>query len=140
MVIHLDWNECKNKRFVKEIKVDQNLVISLIKTSDNKLSSANLLKLTETTAVSKVSLIYDSLRELLEALAIQKGYKIYNHDCYCAFLKEIIKDLSSGNSFDEFRKIRNKINYYGENLTINEAKEIIFQMKSLIVRIKKILI
>ena len=33
----------------------------------------------EETAVSKISLAYDSVRELLEAWALNAGFKIYNH-------------------------------------------------------------
>ena len=73
-------------------------------------------------------MIYDSLRELLEALALSKGFKIYNHECYSAFLKEIIKDELSAEMFDEIRKLRNAINYYGKNLngeeTTDKIKEI----------------
>ena len=77
------------------------------------------------TAASKVSLAYDSLCEMLEALAIKKCYKIYNHECYCAFLKEIIKERVLGDRFDKIRKIRNDSNYYGEEITVEEAEAII---------------
>ena len=87
----MDWKECCNKRIVKEIKKDDELIKSLINISKNKLESENKLSMSDITAASKLSLAYDSLRELLEALAIKHGYKIYNHECYTAFLKEILK-------------------------------------------------
>ncbi len=132
----MDWNECKNKRLVKEINPDKWLILSLMKGSKNKLISFDMLNLNFVTVASKVSLTYDSLRELLEALAIKKGYKIYNHDCYCSFLKEIVKDFPSGEIFDEFRKIRNGLNYYGKDLSL---EEIIKQMKLMINKIKHII-
>ena len=65
----MDWFECNKKRIVKEVNIDLDLINSLKKTSINKLNSENKLELDEITASSKISLAYDSLRELLEALA-----------------------------------------------------------------------
>ena len=81
--------------------------------------------------VSKISLAYDSLRELLEALALKHGYKIYNHECYTSFLKEILKENQNGDEFDDLRKIRNAVNYYEKDVLIEEAKEIIKRIKNL---------
>jgi uncharacterized protein (UPF0332 family) len=127
----MDWEECFKKRIVKEIKRDTDLIKSLIENSRNKLESSNELKMNEITAISKFSLAYDSLREILEALSIEKGYKIYNYECFTAFLKEILNEKEKGNNFDEIRKIRNDVNYYGKQITIEEAEEIIDKIKNL---------
>ncbi|HLC78291.1 MAG TPA: hypothetical protein VJH92_04145 [Candidatus Nanoarchaeia archaeon] len=97
----MDFNECLKKRIVKEVKEDTELITSLLKTSQNKLDSEQKLELNEVTSGSKISLLYDSLRELLEALAIKNGYKIYNHECFTYFLKEILNESSKGDEFDE---------------------------------------
>ena len=127
----MDWQECLNKKIAKEVKEDINLIESLLKTSNNKLESEEKLEMNEITAISKLSLTYDSLREVLEALALKKGYKIYNHECYTAFLKEILEESEKGDEFDEIRKIRNSVNYYGKGISIEEATEIIIKIKEL---------
>ena len=71
----MDWEECCKKRLVKDISEDQEFVESLIKTSENKLKSGEKLIIDSTTASSKISLAYDSLRGLLEALSIKNKYK-----------------------------------------------------------------
>jgi len=121
----MDWKECKENKFIKEINIDENLISSLLKSSRAKLESARRLELDEVTASTKISIVYESLREVLEALAIRKGFKIYNHECFCAFLDELCKDNLSSNEFNRFRKIRNQINYYGKQIPVNEAKIII---------------
>ena len=68
----MDWQECLKKRFAKDVKKDEGLIVSLLKTSDNKLISSDELVMNEKTANSKVSLAYDSLREILEVLALKK--------------------------------------------------------------------
>lgn len=117
----MDWKQCTAKRIVKSIQPDIDMVRSLKASSENKFASQEKLELTPVTAGSKVSLAYDSVRELLEALALQQGYKIYNHECYAAFLKEILQQSLLGDIFDEVRKLRNSINYYGKEISPEEA-------------------
>jgi hypothetical protein len=115
----MDWEECRSKFIVKKVKPDKDMIESLLRSSDNKIETEQMLKMTEVTAASKLSLAYDSLREVLEALALKKGYKVYNHECYTAFLKEMLNESVKGDEFDDIRKIRNAVNYYGKN--INQA-------------------
>lgn len=130
-VVVMDWRECCDKRIVKAVKIDEELIKSLVKSSRNKFASMEQLNLTEVTASSKVSLAYDSLRELLEALALENEFKIYNHECYTAFLKEILKKSDLGNEFDEIIKIRNAINYYGKYISIDDAKSVLIKIDNL---------
>ena len=127
----MDWKECCDKKIAKNVKIDKNLINSLKKMGENKLKSSEELVMNETNAGSKVSLAYDSLRELLEALSLKKGYKIYNHECYTAFLKEIIGESEKGEEFDKIRIERNAINYYAKEISLEEAKGLIDKIKHL---------
>ena len=127
----MDWKDCLGNKTAKNVNLDLGLINSLIKTSENKLKSSQELKMNETNASSKFSLVYDSLRELLEALALINGYKIYNHECYTSFLKEILNESNKGDEFDEIRKVRNKVNYYGQEITVDESSKIIKSIDSL---------
>jgi len=133
----MGWEDCLRKRVAKSVKEDISLITSLAKSSKNRIESAEKLKLDEGTAASKVSLVYDSLREILEALAIKKGYKIYNHECYASFLKEVLKEESKGDEFDEIRKIRNAINYYGKEISPEDARDIMERIKELRIFLNK---
>ncbi|MFC1722973.1 hypothetical protein ACFL0V_02440 [Nanoarchaeota archaeon] len=133
----MDWDECNTKNYVKRISVDTELVESLIISSEKRFHTAERLKVDDTTASTLVTLYYDTLRELLEAQSILKGFKIYNHDCYCAFLKEVLVEKEIGDSFDRFRKIRNGINYYGKDIDVQSAADIIEEIKVLIDVVKK---
>lgn len=135
----MDFNECLKKRIAKEVKVDLELIESLKKTSQNKFESEGKLELSEVTAGSKISLLYDSLRELLETLAVTKGYKIYNHECYTYLLKEIMNESIKGDEFDELRKIRNGINYYAKDISIEEAQDVLKRIKILREEVLKLL-
>jgi len=121
----MDWEECRDKKFIKEVAKDEYLINSLIKSSKKKSESSKRLKLDSITASAKISLVYESLREILEAFAIKKGFKVYNHECFCAFLDEICNDKISSEKFNRFRIIRNQINYYGKEISVEEAEIII---------------
>ncbi len=127
----VSWNLCIKQREVKEITPDEEMVQSLIKTSANKTFSADALELREETAAAKISLSYDSVRELLEAVSLNKGFKIYNHVCYTAFVKEVLKKEELAEEFDELRLIRNDINYYGKDVSVSESKQIIHRLQTL---------
>ncbi len=127
----MDWEECKGAMLVKDVKADEEMIKSLIKSSKNRLESEKLLEMNEVTASSKLSLAYDSLRELLEALSLKRGYKIYNHECYAAFLKEVIGASEDGMEFDALRKLRNAVNYYGKEISAKDADDAISKIKKL---------
>lgn len=135
----MDWKECRDRMFVKAVSVDVHMIDSLKMSAEKKLETVGRLEIDGTTASTVVTLYYDSLRELLEALGILKGYKIYNHDCYCAFLKEVLAKSEMGNSFDRLRKIRNGINYYGKDVLPDHALELVEEMMRLISDVNDIL-
>ena len=131
----MDWIECKLKRFVKEVEKDINLINALLSSSKNKFQSNEKLILDEITASTKIIIIYDSLREVLEALAIKRGFKIYNHECFTGFLYEVCNDKVSSFEFDKFRRLRNQINYYVKKISLDDAKVILEQISLLRQRI-----
>ena len=133
----MDWKECFKKGIVKEVKEDTNLIKSLKDTAKIKIKSAEALP--DDLFIGKITLLYDALRELLESLALENGYKIYNHECYTAFLKEVLELSDKANRFDKLRKIRNAINYYGRKVSKEEAEDIIKNMFNLINEIKSML-
>jgi len=46
-------------------------------------------------------------------------------------LKEILNESSKGDEFDELRKIRNNINYYGQEILIIEAEKVLERIRKL---------
>ncbi len=126
--------------FIKSKKVrkgtpDMQLAKSLIKMSENHLKSIEDMRLTEVSSATIMTNYYESLREIVEAIASIDGYKVYSHEAFTYFLKERGEDLISI-KFDNYRKIRNSVNYYGKPVevgiteaNINEIKKIIRELK-----------
>ena len=131
----MDWKECLGNRIIKPVKEDKNLIRSTRAIAKIKIESAEALP--PHLYIGKICLLYDALREYLECAALEKGYKIYNHECYVAFLKEVLNLSREGDLFDKLRKIRNGINYYGLSVTEEEALEVIRELKELISKFKQ---
>jgi hypothetical protein len=70
---------------------------------------------------TKITLLYDVIRLLLEAMTIEQGFRIYNHECYGAFLEHLRRE-ELATVFNECRNLRNDINYYGKTVTQEQAK------------------
>jgi hypothetical protein len=136
MSANLDWKGCKDLMLAKNISPDPNLITFLIASSADRQKTAKMLPINETTKESIISLMYDSLRELLTALAIKHGYKIYNHECYTQFLKSVIIDEKLAYEFDSVRLLRNRLNYYGKKIPLQDAKNRIDEFDVLISKVK----
>lgn len=135
----MDWKECWEKRIVKSVSKDEELIKSLIELSGIQEKLVNASKIDEATARVYLPLAYDSVRELVEALALKKGFKIYNHECYTAFLKEIMKESGLGEEFNRIRIIRNSINYYGKKISIKDSKKVMNSINLIRGKIKVLL-
>lgn len=138
MVI-INLGRCISKKLVKKIKIDKKRAKSLILTANSKEITESKIPFNKINSIAKISLRYDVLRELLESLAILNGYKIYNHECYYSFLKEVLKEDNLAKRFDKARIIRNSINYYGKPYLIEESKIILENISKAIRKVKNLL-
>ena len=129
--------------FIKEGKVrktspDRLMAESIIKNTIEDLKFLNATPVTELSKRKLVSNYYDSLRSLLEAISLIKGYKIYSHEAFTPFLKEKLGEERLSTKFDRFRKNKKwYLNYYGKSIELTEAKEFTSELKSVIEYIKK---
>ncbi len=107
---------------------------ALIKMSDQCFKTVEKIEVNEVSASIVLAMTYESLRELLEAMCLKEGYKVYSHEAYTAYLKKI-NEIEIAEKFDRFRKLRNGVNYYRETVskevTVNAIKEISVMNKKL---------
>jgi len=127
------------KGLVRKTSKDKSLARALLQNSKKDIEFLDSLKINENSVRKIMTNFYDVLRSILEAVSVIKGYKIYSHEAYIYFLKEIDENLLAI-KFDRFRRIRNSINYYGKDISIEETKENIYEIKKMInILIKKYL-
>ena len=127
----MEFKDFIEKGSVRIASKDIELAKSLVRTSGSDIKFLNGLEINENSARKLMVNYYDVLRSILEAITCLEGYKIYSHEAYVYFLKEKSEDVIS-TKFDRFRKIRNSINYYGENVEVEEVKENIKEIKEIV--------
>lgn len=127
----MDLGDCWDKGHIKKTKPNKELVKSLIEMSNIKEKAVNSADIDELTISAYVPMAYDSLREVLEAICISRGYKVTSHVCIGELIRTFLDDFDF-HGFDRFRYIRNGINYYGEKVDFKQGIDIIkkmFEMK-----------
>lgn len=127
--------------FIKEGKVilgnkDVQKTKALIKMSETNLKAVGLLPINDITASSVLSLSYESLREILEAMCLVEGYKVYSHEAFTSYLSKLKED-NIAVEFDRFRKLRNGVNYYGKTVSVDIALDSKDQIKLLCLKLKE---
>jgi len=127
----MNFEDFIKKGHAKRASKDENLAKSLIEGVKNDLIFLEKLAITKESARKIMTNYYDVLRSLLEAISSLDGYKIYLHEAFTYYLKEKGENIISI-KFDRFRIIRNKINYYGKDISIEETIENVNEIKKVI--------
>jgi hypothetical protein len=122
---------------VKKIMPNKIRASSFFKSSIQAIETARLIKLNPDTLKSILRELYEGLREYCEGIGYLKGYKFLDHESITFFLRNILKEQSVSAKFDRYRKLRNGINYYGEDINIETIKEAITDIPQLIKELEK---
>lgn len=110
---------------------------SLFDSSIQAIETAKAIQLNPNTLKSILRESYEGLREYCEAIGYLRGYKFLDHESIGYFLNEILNESSLSAKFDRYRKLRNGINYYGEDIDIETVKEAIIEIPLMIKELKK---
>ena len=127
--------------FMKEGKVrkgmpDLSTAKALVKTSTNHLSFLENRHIDAISAASILVMYYEALREIVEAICLTEGFKVYSHEAFTSFLQEK-NEREIALLFDKYRKLRNAVNYYGESIDIAETEQARTDITKLIAALKQ---
>jgi len=126
-----------SKGDVKKIPIDNIRAKSLIRASDQTVKSALSIKLNGITLKTIFRELYEGLREYCEAIGFLKGYKFLNHESITFFIEEVLGEKNVSIEFDRYRKLRNGINYYGNDIQEETVKEALINIPILIKELEK---
>ena len=136
-------NEESVNRWIKEQRIkirslDKEKIKSLIASSKSNVEVAQSIELNEKSSTVIFREIYESIRQLGDAVWWLKGYEPLDHDISLEILKDLrIKNNLELNFLERFRKIRNGINYYGDAVSIETVKEALNEIPKIIDSLKK---
>lgn len=110
---------------------------SFFKSSVQAIETAKTIKLNEISSKTILREVYEGLREYCEAIGYLNGYKFQDHESIGFFLRDILREESLFKKFDRYRRLRNGINYYGEDVDIETVKEAVIEIQKMIRELEK---
>lgn len=122
---------------VKKVVANRIRALSLLRSSLQAIETARSIPLSPNTSKSILRELYEGLREYCEALGYLNGYKFLDHESITHFLRDHIKEPSISIKFDRYRKLRNGINYYGEDVDIETVKDATVEIPKLVQELEK---
>ena len=121
----------------KRVKPNKIRASSLIKSSIQAIETANEIPLNTKTSKTILRELYEGMREYCEAIGYFKGYKFLDHESIGFFLQDILKEQSISKKFNRYRKLRNSINYYGDDINLETVKDAKNQITKILEELKK---
>jgi len=132
----MEFNDfIKEKKVIKGAK-DTQKAKALVKMSHEALRAAAKLAENNDSAPFVLSTAYTALRQILDAICLQQGYKIYSHEAYTYFLR-MMNERIAAEKFDRYRRLRNGIEYYGKTVSIATSNEALKDIKNLTAQLRK---
>ncbi|MFH1786240.1 MAG: HEPN domain-containing protein [archaeon] len=110
---------------------------SLITKASNRLKYIKTQEISEENADFIFEDIYECMREAVQALMSNVGYKPYSHTVLVAFLKEFTEiPNQDAETFDRLRKLRNNAIYSAEAVSIAECQDALEFLTEFLPKIK----
>ena len=121
----------------KKVVPNKIRALSIFKSSIQAIETAKMIPVKQNTLKSILRELYVGLREYCEAIGYLRGYKFLDHESIGYFLRDVLKEQSVSMKFDRYRRLRNGINYYGEDIDIETVKEAIIEIPRIIKELEK---
>lgn len=122
---------------IRKIRADTLRAKSMFKASLQAIDTAKIIPLTTTTAKTVFRELYEGFREYCEGIGFLHGYKFLDHESITYFLRDILKEQRIALKFDRYRKLRNGINYYGDDIDVETVKEAMKEIPKLRTELEK---
>ena len=126
-----------NEGYAKIIIPDRIRAKGLLASADEAIYSAGKIPFEKTTLKSIIRELYEGLRQYCEAIGYLKGYKFLSHEVITFFIEDILNETQIAPRFDRYRKMRNGINYYGDEVRPETVKEALVEIPKLALQLKK---
>jgi len=133
----MNFETCLSLGNAKKTEKDVLRAKSLIKSSRQAIQTAKIIPFQETTLKTIFRELYEGLREYCEALGFICGYKFSDHESITYFLSDILKEKEISEKFDRYRKIRNGINYYGNEINKETIGDTFKEIPKMLSALKK---
>ena len=131
------WSKCIEEGDALKVSPDRERALSLVKIADKRLRFYAGIKTDEASKNFVFEAVYTCAVEVLHAVLIAKGYKVLNHKCLCAYLRDVAGRADMASTLNSNRLRRNSLIYDGEEIPLDTAKSEIINLRKLIQEVKQ---
>jgi uncharacterized protein YutE (UPF0331/DUF86 family) len=119
----MSWQMCLDEGRARSVAPDIERARGLLAMCEGKMTWLKGQKITDSSASPILANYFDVLSELCDAILSFLGFRVSasSRDCIVFFLKDKLKEELVAETFDRYRKIRNRINYYGKLVSLEAA-------------------
>ncbi len=133
----MNFEYCLEEGKAKRIIPNKIRASSFFISSNQAIETAKSILLSPTSTKTILRELYEGLREYCEAIGCLQGYKFLDHESIGFFLRDVLKEQSIYKRFDRYRRLRNGINYYGDDVDIETIKEALIEIPIIIKELEK---
>jgi len=130
-------SDCLKDGTIQKIAQDTQRAKSLVNSATQAIQTASKIPFETSSLKSIFRELYEGLRQYCEAIGYSQGYKWQSHEYITVFLNDKLNEPSLAPKFDRYRKLRNGINYYGDEISQETVTEAIKEIPLIIEKIKK---
>lgn len=135
----MEWSECEEK-FLRDVSPDKNKIKSMLDIAGSRQKFIETLAVNENSVSFITEGYYETIKELLVALLLTKGLRSSNHQCLITYFYLNYKEHESyAHLMSELSYLRNRLEYYGEQIIPDFYNKNINKMKALIKILKEII-
>lgn len=118
----MNFENSLKEGFVRNVVKNVNRARSLERSAKQAIDTAKLIPLNDGSLKTILRELYEGLRQYCEAIGFLHGYKFESHESINYFLRDVLKESKVAEKFDRYRKLRNRVNYYGEEIEVESVK------------------
>lgn len=122
---------------VKRIPPNKIRAKSLFVSAEQAIATVRQIPLNRQTCKTILRELYEGLREVCEGVGYCLGFKFRDHESIAFFLLEVLGERSISKKFDRYRRLRNGINYYGNELDLETVREALVEIPLIIAKIRE---
>ena len=131
------FQDSLERGYVRKVERDVLRARSLFKSSQEALLTVADIALVERSLKTILRESYEALHQYCEGIGYLRGYKFETHESIVHFLHDILLEESISLAFDRYRKLRNGINYYGRDVSLENVEKALIEIPSLIRKLEK---
>lgn len=123
--------------YARKIESDLFRARNLIKAAHETLLTLKEISVKEENCKTLLRELYEAFHQYCEGIGYLQGYKFESHEVIVYYLRDVLGEESISQVFDKYRRLRNDINYYGRDVSLETVKKALQEIPLSLKRLEK---